>query len=139
VGHHNVQRTLVKLRQQGVRFEGMQALVKQFIEFCPCCQKISRIWPAIQATPFTMATYRFGERFDIDTIGVLPKDDYENEYAVVIVDAFSRFVKLLTPVKSTSGFDPAQAFIFFCGIFACPLIIHSDRRTQFLNDKYDMI
>jgi hypothetical protein len=48
----------------------------------------------------------FGERFDIDTIGSLPKDDYENEYVVVIVDAFSRFVKL-TPMKSTSGLDAA--------------------------------
>jgi hypothetical protein len=80
----------------------MQALVKQFIEFCPCCQKISKLLPTIQATPFTMATYRFGERFDIDTIGALPKVDNENEYVVVIVDAFSRFAKL-TPVKSTSG------------------------------------
>jgi hypothetical protein len=34
VGHHDVQRTLDKLRRQGVRFEGMRALVKQFIEFC---------------------------------------------------------------------------------------------------------
>jgi hypothetical protein len=88
VGHHGVQRTLEKLRRQGVRFEGMTALVKQFIELCPCCQKMSRIAPAIQATPFTMATYRFGERIDIDTIGPLPKDDYGNEHVVVIVDAF---------------------------------------------------
>jgi hypothetical protein len=41
MGHHGVQRTLEKLRRQGVRFEGMRALVKQFIEFCPCCQKMS--------------------------------------------------------------------------------------------------
>jgi hypothetical protein len=76
VGHHGVQRTLEKLRRQGVRFEGMRALVKQFIEFCPCCQKISRIAPAIQATPFTMATYRFGERIINTTthssIGIAP-------------------------------------------------------------------
>jgi hypothetical protein len=98
VGHHGVQRTLEKLRRQGVRFEGMRALVKQFIEFCPCCQKISRIAPAIQETPFTMATYRFGERIDNDTIGPLPKDDYGNEHVVVI----SRFVKL-TPVSPRRG------------------------------------
>jgi hypothetical protein len=130
VGHHGVQRTLEK---QGIRFEGMRALVKQFIEFCPCCQKMSRIAPAIQATPFTMATYRFGERIDIDTIGPLPKDDYGNEHVVVIVDAFSRFVRL-TPVKSTSGLDAARALIDFVGTFACPRIIQSDRGTQFLND-----
>jgi hypothetical protein len=55
-----------------------------------------------------MEIYRFGERFDIDTIGPLSKDDYENEYVVVIVVAFSRFVKL-KPVKSTSGLDAARA------------------------------
>jgi hypothetical protein len=94
---------------------------------------MSRIAPAIQTTPFTMATYRFGERVDIDTIGLLPKDDYDSEYVVVIVDAFSRFVKL-TPVKSTSELDAARALIDFVGTFACPRIIQSDRGTQFLND-----
>jgi hypothetical protein len=80
-----------------------------------------------------MATYRFGERVDIDTIGPLQKNDYGNEYVVVVVDAFSRFVKL-TPVKSTSGLDAARALIEFVGAFACPHIIQSDRGTQFLND-----
>jgi hypothetical protein len=89
VGNHGVQLTLDKLRRKGVRFEGMRALFKQFIEFFPCCQKMSRSLPAMQATPFTMATCRFSERFDIDTIGPLPKDDYENECVVVIVDALS--------------------------------------------------
>jgi hypothetical protein len=133
MGHHGVQRTLDKLRRHGLHFEGMRALVKHFIEFCPCCQKMSRIAPAIQATSFMMATYRFGERVDIDTIGPLPKDDYGNEYVVVIVDAFSRFVKL-TPVKSTSGLDAAKAPIEFVGTFACPRINQSARGTQFLND-----
>jgi hypothetical protein len=96
----------------------MRALVKQFIELA-CCQKIIRVAPAIQVTPFTMTTYQFGERFDIDTIGALPKDDYENEYVVVIVNPFSRFVKL-TPVKSTSGLDAARALIDFISTFACP-------------------
>jgi hypothetical protein len=63
----------------------------------------------------------------------LPKDDYDNEYIVVIVDAFSRFVKL-TPVKSTSGLDAARALINFVSTFACQRIIHSDRGMHFLND-----
>jgi hypothetical protein len=36
----------------------------------------------------TMATYRFGERVDIDTIGPLPKDDYDNEYASLLSTRF---------------------------------------------------
>jgi hypothetical protein len=79
VGHRSVQRTLDKLRQQGVRFDGMRALGKQFIEFCPCCQKMSSSLPTVQATPFKMVTFWFGERFDIDNIGPLAKDDYENK------------------------------------------------------------
>jgi hypothetical protein len=79
-----------------------------------------------------MATYRFRERVDIDTIGPLPKDDYDNEYVVVIVDAFSRFVKS-TPVKSTWGLDAARALIDFVSTFGCPRIIQSDRGTAFLD------
>jgi hypothetical protein len=123
VGYHGVQHTLDKLHQQGVHFEGMQALVKQFIEFCSCCQKMSRISPAIQATPFTMVmvTYWFGERYDIDTIRPLAKDDCKNEYVVKIVDAFSRFVKLQKrSCKSANRF-------------------HSDCGTQFLNDMITSI
>jgi hypothetical protein len=55
-------------------------------------------------------------RLDIDTVGPLPKDDYENEYVVIIVE--------LTPVKSTSGLNAES----------CPRMIHSDRGMQFLND-----
>jgi hypothetical protein len=86
VGHHGVQRKLDKLRRQGFRFEGMRALVKQLIEFC---QKMSRMSPAIQATPFTIGDLSVWRTIDIDTIGPLPKDDYENEFVVVIQDSLS--------------------------------------------------
>jgi hypothetical protein len=89
---------------------------------------MSRISPEIQATPFTIATYPFGERFDIYTIEPLPKDDYEIEYVVVIIDAFSPFVKF-TPVKSTSGLNTVQASFNFVGTFAWPRIIHFDSGT----------
>jgi hypothetical protein len=79
------------------------------------------------AMPFTMATYRFGERFDIDTIGPLPKDDYENEYVVVV-----RCVLKIRQVDTSEvnvGLDAARALIDFVGTFVCPCIIHLDRKT----------
>jgi hypothetical protein len=61
----------------------------------------------------------FGERFDIDTIGPLPKDDYENEYVVAIVDAILR--------KLTSGLDAARAQIDFVDFARASLIRITER------------
>jgi hypothetical protein len=76
VGHHGVERTILKLRKMQHAFPRMRARVKQFVDACPFCQKMSRLSPALRVQPFTVATYRFAERFDIDTVGPLPKDDF---------------------------------------------------------------
>jgi hypothetical protein len=78
VGHHGIERTMHHA------FPRMRARVKQFVDACPFCQKMSRLSPALRVQPFTVPTNRFAECFDIETVGPLPKDDF----VLVVIDAF---------------------------------------------------
>jgi hypothetical protein len=123
VGHHRVQRTL---RRQGVRFEGMRALVKQFIEAIHAIKRRAEL------------RQRFKRRLSQWRVNGLTNDSISilSEYAVMIVDAFSRFVKL-TPVKSTSGLDAARALINFVGTsFIRIAINYNDKITRLITEGF---
>ena len=134
IGHHGVERTLKKIQESDMTWERMRKDVKKFIENCPCCQKMSALKPLIHTRPFTLASYSPFDRICVDTIGPLPKDvDSDSEYILVIVDAFSRFVKLYS-VKDTSAKAALNSLIDWVGMFGIPSEMVSDNGTQFANE-----
>ena len=134
IGHHGIERTLQKLSVAHQSWEGMRKDVKLFIDRCPCCQKMSVIKPLIHTMPFTLASYSPFDRICVDTIGPLPIDsDSDSEYILVIIDAFSRFVKLY-PVKDTSAKAALNSLLDWVGMFGIPAEMVSDNGTQFANE-----
>ena len=134
VDHHGVEKTLQKLKDADLVWEGMRADVKRFIERCPCCQKMSVLKPLIHTQPFTLASYSPFDRICVDTIGPLPIDnDSGMEYILVIIDAFSRFVKLYA-IKDTTARSALQGLIDWVGMFGIPTEMVSDNGTQFANE-----
>ena len=134
IGHHGVERTLQKLKESDITWKKMRKDVKLFIERCPCCQKMSVLKPIIHTKPFTLASYSPFDRICVDTIGPLPTDiDSGSEYILVIIDAFSRFVKLY-PVKDTSAKAALHSLIDWMGMFGIPSEVVSDNGTQFANE-----
>ena len=112
----------------------MRKDVKLFIDRCPCCQKMSAIKPLIHTMPFTLASYSPFDRICVDTIGPLPIDsDSDSEYILVIIDAFSRFVKLY-PIKDTSAKAAFNSLLDWIGMFGIPAEMVSDNGTQFANE-----
>jgi hypothetical protein len=100
-------------------FKRMRARVKQFVDACLFCQKMSRLSTSLPVQLFTVATYRFAERFDIEIVGPLSKDDFGYEYVLVVIDAFTRFVRL-HPMRNASALAAARAMIDTIGTLACP-------------------
>ena len=133
VGHHGVDRTFSKLTQAGHNWQFMREHVRRFIRNCPCCQKMSQIKVPIVTHPFVTSTYIPFERINVDSIGPLPKDDYGNEYVIVIRDTFTRMVGLYT-APSTEAKPAARALLQYVGLFGCPSQILSDNGSQYVNE-----
>jgi hypothetical protein len=69
----------------------------------------------------------------IDTININRPDEYGNEYILVLIDNFSRWVEMYA-ISDLSAHTAAECILDFVGRFGVPDKIHSDRGTQFVND-----
>ena len=123
VGHHGVQRTLrlmdapdnTGMIPASNSWRHRKRHVAAFIRRCDCCQMMSVAKPPDAETePYTLSTYTAMERLDIDTIGPLPIDEFQSKYILVIVDAFTRYVRL-TPTPDATAISAGRAlFNFVC-------------------------
>ena len=135
-GHHGVSRTIDKLRSHFKKQKPMPRLaekVRAFVKHCPCCQKMNQLRIPIQTLGFTAATYTPMERINIDTIGPLPADEHGNTYIIVIIDCFSRWVRLVACADVTAATAARIALLPWLCDYGCPEVILSDNGTQFVN------
>ena len=133
IGHSGVEQTISKLAASGQTWRNMRIHVQSFIRKCGYCQANSEKKITVKVKPFTRASYHPMEVLNIDTIGPLPQDDLGNEYILVIIDCFSRWVELYG-IPDTSAMSAAQPLIQHCGRFGVPALIRSDRGSQFVNE-----
>ena len=73
------------------------------------------------------------DRLNMDSIGPLPKDQYNNEYILVIIDVFSRFVELYA-LPDLKALTAAKAIVQHIGRYGQPEEIFTDNGTQFRNE-----
>ena len=99
--------------------------VRRFIKSCACCQKMSYLRVLIKTHPFTTVAYRPMKRLNMDFVRPMPKDEYGNEYILIIIDTFTRAVGLY-PVPNANGIHSARSLLHFMGYFGCPSQIVSD-------------
>ena len=91
-------------------------MINEFLRQCPYCQITNRLRVPIKAHRFTCASYNTFEVLHLDHIGPLTKDAHGNEYILVIIDAFSRWVELF-PTKSTTAAETASVILNHIGRF----------------------
>jgi len=94
---------------------------------------MNRMKIPIKTQPFTCASYHPFEVLHLDHIGPLPVDSHDNEYILVIIDAFSRWVELF-PTKSTTATETAAVIFNHIGRFGSPQVIHTDQGPAFHNN-----
>ena len=98
VGHGGFNRTLRNLKKIGKVWEGMRHDIRAYIKQCPCCQKMSADKQKPVNHRFTTSTYAPMECINIDFIGPFP----DKGYILVMVDTFTRFVKLSATTDNTA-------------------------------------
>ena len=87
----------------------MRQDVSTFIHNCPCCQKMNKIKPLVQTIPFTLASYRPMNRICVNAIGPINIENQKIKHIFVIIDAFSRFVRLYA-LESINSEESLKAF-----------------------------
>ena len=131
-GHFGVDTTMQKLKQLGYAWPDMAADTASFVRNCPTCQRMADTKFQLGSAPFSTSTRKPMERLDIDSIGPLPKDEDGNEYIIVIIDTFTRFVELFRR-KDATAISAATAVIEHFGRYGLPIEILTDQGPQYHN------
>ena len=133
VGHFGVDKTIGMLQSSKQSWKYMRKHVRQFVQQCPVCQKLKEHHTEIKTHPFTTASYMPMDVLNIDTIGPVAKDAQGNEYIIVVIDCFTRWVELYG-VPDTSALSAARALLQHVGRFGAPGVLRSDRGSQYVNN-----
>lgn len=135
MGHLSVDKTLSKLCLY-YWFPHMRAKVEKFIRNCLKCiayatspQARERTLYAIPKVPLPFDTIH------IDHFGPLPSVKSKRKHILVVVDAFTKFVKLY-PTNSTSTREAIAALEKYFSYYSRPRRIVSDRGTCFTSLEF---
>lgn len=137
-GHLGVTKTLARLRQRFF-WPKMAADIKKYVVSCHVCQftKPSQRKPAGLMIPIEPT--KPWEYTGVDFVGPLPRTQNGNEYLIVFVDYFSKWVEV-SAVRSATAQVAASKFL--SEIYArhgAPVFLISDRGTPFVSNLFEHV
>ena len=134
VGHGGIRKTLELLTANGQTWRNMMKDVKNFLKQCPCCQK-NRMTPFRgDVRKYTLSTTTGPMiRLSIDTVGPFPVDDEDNQYILVVICNFSRYITLW-PTRDQTGMSAARSMLKHISQYGTPDEIQSDGGPQFYSN-----
>jgi hypothetical protein len=113
--------------------------VDYFLRHCDICQKNSDInEDRVATTPFVNSGTEPFELIQLDHIGPLKEDAHGNNYILVMIDCFSRWVELY-PVRSTEGLDTAICMIDYMSRYGPPMTIVTDKGSPFISQIFNSV
>ena len=127
-GHMGRRRTSFRVRQRFI-WPGMYADVRAFCEGCTLCQRRHRPSPAKRAPMVTEMTSKPFQRIALD-ITEMPMSAKGNKYALVIMDYFSKYVRIY-PMADQTTETILDCLLDWVHDFGVPNRLHSDQGRQF--------
>ena len=129
-GHQGIDRTIARMKKQFYWY-GMSQDVKRYVNTCRTCSTQKK---RSKKGKYPLTLYHTGapmERIHIDFLGPLSKSINGNEYILVMVDQFTKWVEIV-PLQSQNAEITAKAVIDnFLSKFGYPFQIHSDQGRNF--------
>ena len=127
-GHMGQRRTSLRVRQRFI-WPGMYKDVRDFCDACGLCQRRHRPTPAKRAPMVTEVTSRPFERIAAD-ITEMPTSIKGNKHALVIMDYFSKYVRIY-PIVDQKTETVLECLLDWVHDFGVPCRLHSDQGSQF--------
>lgn len=131
-GHMGIYKTYQRLHDVAF-WPGMWADVKNYVKRCVKCQTIKNENRKPAGKIQQISTSHPNEMLGVDIMGPMPRSTQQNEYLLVFVDYFTRWVELFPMRKANAQ---TVAMIFRREIltrWGVPDYILSDRGSQFLS------
>ena len=133
-GHLGVRKTIHKIRQSFI-WKGMDSDIASRVRACRLCG-LSK--PALN-THYGMLSSdvatRPMEKLFIDFVGKFPRSRAGNTYALVCVDAFTKF-SWIFPVREASTATTTRALNSIFAVFGVPEVLVSDNAAQFTSREF---
>ena len=127
-GHMGFRRTLDRVMER-FYWPGAYGEVRDYCRSCVLCQRRSRPSPGARAPLQTETVSRPFERVAMD-ITEMPCSSRGNRYALVIMDYFSKLVKVY-PMKDQKAETVADCLLLWVYDYGVPERLHSDQGRQF--------
>lgn len=129
VGHPGMDKTLERVRQK-FHWPFMQRDIQNWVRACNVCNhnKKSRTRQA------ELRRHHAGlpmERVHLDLIGPLVKSEQGNQYILVMVDQFTKWVECAALPDQTASTVAYQFLAQFVRYFGCPQVVHTDQGRNF--------
>ena len=128
-GHPGFFRTYRKI-QMSYFWPTMKSDIKRHVRHCKDCARFKSTKPATKTPLKSIETERPLQIVAMDFVGPLPKSDQGNQYALVLVDHFTRW-PVVYPVEDTEAETVARSLRDFVHCYGCPEELLSDRGSQF--------
>jgi len=129
--HFGVGRTL-DLMKQGFYFPNMDSYVRSEISKCDFCNQAKNT-PGRKMVPVSMTPPKFPfQRISMDYAGPMPRTKLGNRYFLVIVDQFSRYLKVF-PTKEASSQQTVKCLEQVFAEEGVPEEVMSDNGTHFVS------
>ena len=126
----------IKLLQEHFTIDGMLKKVKNYVRTCDMCQKRKDAGNKVLfGGTKAIIPLRKGDLVSADYFGPLPVSSAGVRYLFVIVDNFTKYVRLFTLRRATTA-ATLRRIHQYCKELGCPRIIITDNGTQFTSRKW---
>ena len=138
VGHHGVNRTVESIQAAVANGQvadlprNLRKHVQWFRSRCPLCQKLEGEKTGRKIAHETIQVTGIFQELSVDMIGPLPLSKSGNQYILVAIDSFARFL-FLKACKSTGAEEMARWIVELGGMFGYPKAFRSDNARTFDN------
>lgn len=109
----------------------MSRHVRKVLATCEVCQKSKHPVRSLEGRRLAVLRDKPGELVCVDLFGPLVKSKYGFQYIFVVIDAFSKFVKLYPLRRATSRACTNKMIKEYIPEFGVPVEVLSDHGTQF--------
>lgn len=133
VGHHGVDITMKLLTRNGYDWPYKRQHVERLVKSCAVCQKNRQPPRPLDLATGTVAAEQPFQVVSMDFVGPLPPDNNGNQYILVFVDQFSRYIELFAS-PDCSALSTVRALLSVFGRYGAPDWIRSDNGPHFTAD-----